>query len=76
MFDLSRLQTDGSFDSRSNTITWNAASVPGLASLAPGGSGSLNFTLDTKASFPVRLVSDKNFLLKVLAKSSYWALLY
>lgn len=67
MFDFSKLQTDGAFNSVSNTITWNAANDPSLESLAPGETGSETFTIQTKASYPIRLISDKNFQLKLLA---------
>jgi len=67
MFDLAKLQTAGAFNSVSNTITWNAANDPALATLAPGESGSVSFNLSAKTAYPIRLISDKNFMLKVLA---------
>ena len=67
MFDFSKLQTDGSFNSITNVITWNAATDPSLATLAPGESGFVTFNLTTKTAYPIRLVSDKNFLLRALA---------
>jgi len=68
MFDLTTLKADGPFDSRTNSVSWNAASAPGLLSIAPGQSGSVSFTVQTKSAFPIRLVSDKNFILKVNAQ--------
>ncbi|HVM77288.1 MAG TPA: hypothetical protein VMU07_04005 [Candidatus Paceibacterota bacterium] len=70
MFDFSHLQTDGSFSSITNTITWNAANDRDLAAIAPGASGQLKFSLGTRGSYPIRLVSDKNFILKVVGTIS------
>src|SRR5262249_35738387 len=68
MFDLSSLSGNGSFNSISNTISWNGASTPQLLSLAPGQSGSVNFFIATKGAFPIRLLSDKNYSLGVAAR--------
>jgi uncharacterized repeat protein (TIGR01451 family) len=54
MYDFSSLQTDGSFNSKTNTISWSAANAP---TLAPGQSGSVTFTISTLAAFPLALVS-------------------
>jgi uncharacterized repeat protein (TIGR01451 family) len=65
MFDFTSLQTSGAFSSRSDTITWSAANTPALASVAPGESGSVTFTIKTKTAFPIKLLSDKNYVLSV-----------
>ena len=65
MFDFSSIQTDGSFNSLKNMITWNGATEPNLLSLAPGQSGSVSFTIHTKTAFPIRLPSDKNYSVSV-----------
>jgi hypothetical protein len=65
MFNFSTLQTDGSFNSQNNTITWYAANTPGLTSLAPGQSGSVTFSVKTQSTYPIRLPSDKDFSLGV-----------
>ena len=70
MFDFTSLQSAGYFDSRSNTITWYAANTPALSSLAPRESGSVTFQIQTKSAFPIRLLSDKNYSLKVNAQIS------
>ncbi len=69
MYNLSSLKTSGSFNSRSNTITWFAANTPALASLAPGQSGTVDFTINTLQTFPTQLVSEgyKNYSLDVTA---------
>ncbi|HVN26823.1 MAG TPA: hypothetical protein VMT99_04225 [Candidatus Paceibacterota bacterium] len=67
MYDFSKLKTNGSFNSVNDTITWTVASVPGLASVAPGQGGTIDFSVNAKSAYPIRLVSDKNFTLKALA---------
>lgn len=68
MYDLASLKTNGAFNSQNNTITWYAATTPGLASLAPGQSGSVDFTVMTKKAFPIKLPSNNNFQLSVAAR--------
>lgn len=70
MFDFASLHSDGSFDSRSNTIAWYGANTPALSSLAPRESGSVTFQIGIKSAFPIRLLSDKNYSLKVNAQIS------
>jgi uncharacterized repeat protein (TIGR01451 family) len=71
MYDLSSLQTNGSFNSKSDTITWYAANTRALASVAPGQSGSVTFTIGTLAAFPTKLVSEgyKNYSLSITAQA-------
>jgi uncharacterized repeat protein (TIGR01451 family) len=52
MFDLGSVQTQGAFNSNTNTVTWYAANTPALSSLAPGATGSLDLRVNTKPSFP------------------------
>jgi hypothetical protein len=72
MYDFSSLQTSGSFNSKSDTITWYTANTPALASLAPGQSGSVTFTVGTLAAFPTKLVSEgyKDYSLGVTAQAT------
>jgi uncharacterized repeat protein (TIGR01451 family) len=70
MFDFSSLQSNGSFNSIMNTVTWNPANTPAFLNLASGQSGSVNMTLGAKQSFPIRLPSDKNYTLKLNAQIS------
>lgn len=67
LYDFSTLQTSGYFDSVADTVTWLTSNTPSLASLVPGQSGSVNFTIKVAKSFPIRLISDKNFTLKIRA---------
>jgi hypothetical protein len=68
MFNFPSLASDGSFNSVNDTLTWNGAASPQLLSLAPGQSGSVDFTVSTKSAFPIRLLSDKNYSLNVGAQ--------
>lgn len=65
MFDFSFLNTNGIFRSTDNTIIWNASVVPQLGTIAPGQSGSVDFSLKTKNVYPIKKLSDKNFTLKI-----------
>ncbi len=67
MFDLGSISTNGVFRSSDNTLTWNAATTPALQTLTPGESGSVDFSIRTKSVFPIKRLSDKNFILKVSA---------
>ncbi|HUZ93072.1 MAG TPA: hypothetical protein VNG29_03715 [Candidatus Paceibacterota bacterium] len=65
LYDFTSLDPHIPFNSITNTISWSPANTPELANLAPGQSGSLNFTIKLKDAFPIRLLSDKNYTLKV-----------
>ncbi|MDP3880583.1 MAG: hypothetical protein Q8Q32_00150 [bacterium] len=66
MFDFASIDTEGgAFNSGTNTITWNAAQISDLATIAPGQSGQISFSINTKDEFPITRISDKNFVLKV-----------
>jgi len=69
MYDFPSLRTSGSFNSQSDTITWYAANTPQLASLAPGQSGTVDFTIGTQKTFPIHRINDKNYSLSVTAKA-------
>lgn len=62
--DPSTVETQGGFyDSQKNTITWTAASVEQLKSLAPGASGEVAFKFDMLKpdALPFGSGADKNF---------------
>lgn len=67
MFDFSAIQTNGTFRSTDNTITWNASNVPELSTLSPNESGAVVFAIKAKDSYPIKRLGDKNFVLKVSA---------
>ncbi len=68
VFDWSKLSTEGAFDSRTNTVTWNAANTPRLANLGPGEKGTVQVYVKLLDSFPIRRVSDRNYVLKLSAQ--------
>jgi hypothetical protein len=63
MFDLGSVQSDAAFNSRTNTLTWYTANTPELAAVAAGNSGSVDFRVKTKPSFPIATAADKDFTL-------------
>jgi len=65
MFDFSSLRTDAAFDPIKNAFTWMAANTPTLAQLSPGEEGTVSIVLNLKKDFPIRRISDKNYLLKL-----------
>ena len=68
LFELSRTRTDGYFNSLANVITWFPATNPQLASVSSGRGGTVSFSIPVKEAFPIRLLSDKNYTLKVRAQ--------
>jgi len=70
LFDIKELKTSGFFDSRNNTVIWNAANTPDLRLIAPESEGMVEFEIKVKESYPIKRVSDRNFILKVEAEIS------
>lgn len=70
MFDFSKLKTGGAFNSRSNTLTWGVSSVPELRLLPPDSMGQVEFEIPVKSGYPIKRLSDKNFVLKAEAEIS------
>ena len=68
MFDFSTLDTDASYRSLDNTLVWNASNAPDLALIPAGGSGSVDFDIRVKNSYPIKRLNDKNFTLGILAE--------
>lgn len=64
MFDIPTLRSNAFLNSITNTLSWNAANVPVLSSIGPGQEGRVEFEVDTKDDFPIRRLSDKNYVLK------------
>lgn len=67
LFDVSSLNTNGQLDSVTNTITWHAGNAQELKLVNVGESGDVSFDVSLANSFPIRRLSDKNFLLRVKA---------
>jgi len=70
MFNFQSLRSSGFFSSKDNTIIWNAANTPGLRLISPTSEGFVEFEIETKEFYPIKRVSDKNFILKVEAEIS------
>ncbi len=68
MFDFSTLETQAFFSSLDNTLTWNTANTSELRLLEAGASGSLGFQIKLKFGYPIKRLSDKNFVLKIQAE--------
>ncbi|MDP2696187.1 MAG: hypothetical protein Q8O87_02970 [bacterium] len=67
LLNLSTLITGGVLRSADNTIIWNASRVSELKSIAPGGSGSVEFRVQT-GDYPIRRLSDKDFIVSVTGR--------
>lgn len=63
MFDFSTLKTDGYYDSKNNAISWNASIDSRLKSINPKSGGSVEFSIKLKSYYPIRKISDKNFMI-------------
>ncbi|PJE51150.1 MAG: hypothetical protein COV29_02660 [Candidatus Yanofskybacteria bacterium CG10_big_fil_rev_8_21_14_0_10_36_16] len=65
MFDLTSVESDGFFDSRLNTVYWNASVVPQLGVLRANQTGSVKFTVRLKEEFPGGVIGSQNSLVKI-----------
>lgn len=65
MYDLTTVQSRGSFDSVTNTLMWNASGIPELKLIEPGREGSVDFVVQTKQVYPIKRMFDKNFTLRI-----------
>ncbi len=70
MFDYSSISSDGYFNGSDNSITWTAANLPALKELASNAQGSASFKIKLLSDFPINLLSDKNFTVKVVGQIS------
>jgi hypothetical protein len=68
MFDLRTLKSTGVLRATDNTIIWNAARVPQFATLAPGASGSVEFSVQLRTAYPITRLSSKNYSVSVKAE--------
>ncbi len=65
MFDFSTLKTNGIISPSGSSIVWNRITNKELGSIGIGGSGAVSFDIKTKNNYPIKRLSDKNFLLKL-----------
>ncbi len=70
MFDYSSVSSDGYFNSSNNSITWTAANLSMLKELTSNAQGSASFKVKLLPDFPINLLSDKNFTIKVVGQIS------
>ena len=68
LFDFSSIRTDASFDPITKTFTWIAANTPALAVLPPRQEGSVELRIKLSGNFPIRRISDRNYILKLHAE--------
>ncbi len=55
---------NGSYDNKSNKITWSAFNVPKLAVFKPGDEDEVSFKIKVSDYFDIRSSEDKNFIIK------------
>lgn len=68
MYNFSTLTANGAVSPAGNAVTWSSATTPDLAVIPPHGSGMLTFAVRTVPAYPIRRLSDRNFLLKADAR--------
>lgn len=68
LFDFSWASTNGYFDSSYKQVIWNAGNTPALRLINRGESGSVTFKIKLKNSYPIKVLSDKNFVVTVQAQ--------
>ncbi len=67
-YEMATLRVDqGSFDGRTNLISWRPGTLEELVYLGPGEEEELNFSVDIKEYLPINSFSDKNFTVKAVA---------
>lgn len=65
MYDFSTLETNATYNSITNTLTWTQQNSSGLFALNSGEEQSVNFRIKLKSGYPIRRLGDKNFTLKL-----------
>ena len=55
---------NGSYDDKSNKITWSAFNVPKLAVFKPGDEDEVSFKIKVNDYFEIESAEDKNFIIK------------
>ncbi len=61
VFDFSRVETRGTYDSVNHTVRFTAAQIPRFRSLSAKESADLSITASLVSAFPMKTESDKNF---------------
>lgn len=68
MFNFGTIATEATYRSIDNTLLWDEANTPGLRLVQPGDSGTVNFSIALRDSYPIRRLADRNFTVKVDAE--------
>jgi hypothetical protein len=69
ILDFSKINVDkGSYDGKTNTITWKSSDVPSLAVIDSQKQGTLQFSIPVKTIIPIENNLDKNFTVTSVAK--------
>ena len=68
LFDMSTISSSAFLKSVDNTLIWNAGNTSGLDTLKPGESRTTAFHIRLKKDYPIKRLSDKNFVLTVKGK--------
>ncbi len=64
MFDFSSIKSNGIISPLGNSVIWNPSTNSDFAVIPPRSNNKVDFTIKTKPSYPIRRLSDKNFVLK------------
>lgn len=68
VIDRSSMVTNGERDATATVFTWNAGNVPDFRMLEPGASGKVSIKMKIPATFSVKRLNDKNFVIRVNAE--------
>lgn len=68
MLDFAFLETNGYFDFKNNTITFNAYNTPQLSVIKANEDNEVQIRVKTKQNYPITTVQNKNFLIKLTAE--------
>ncbi len=69
MFDFASVQSEGRINSLGSPIVWDVSTNPDLAVVSPDSSGAVEFRIRVLSAYPIKRLSDKNFVLKVDARA-------
>jgi len=68
LFIPQSFNTNGNFNSVTNTVTWTTANIPAFRILEPGASGKVSVSVRLRPTFPISRTGDRNYSLSVTAK--------
>jgi hypothetical protein len=65
LLDFGTIATDGQFNAGTQTVTWSAATDPGLALIAPGASGEVDLKIKLKDQLSAARLNEKNYSVQI-----------